>query len=81
MTDFVLFDGGYETQLRKYVGSGFEGHPLWVSRYLTENPEACRKVVSGPGLATRLFEGTVSTDEITQSNCNLLLNLTINKKK
>ncbi|XP_046675706.1 homocysteine S-methyltransferase YbgG-like [Homalodisca vitripennis] len=44
MTDFVLFDGGYETQLRKYVGSGFEGHPLWVSRYLTENPEACRKV-------------------------------------
>uniref|UniRef100_A0A1B6LAI6 Hcy-binding domain-containing protein n=1 Tax=Graphocephala atropunctata TaxID=36148 RepID=A0A1B6LAI6_9HEMI len=45
MTNFVLFDGGYETQLRKYVGSGFEGHPLWISRYLIENPEACRKIV------------------------------------
>ncbi|KAG8297307.1 hypothetical protein J6590_038916 [Homalodisca vitripennis] len=42
-TDFVLVDGGFETQLRKYVGSGFEGHPLWICRYLVENPEACRK--------------------------------------
>lgn len=41
---FVLLGGGHEAELKKYVGSGFDGHPLWICRYLVENPEALRKV-------------------------------------
>lgn len=41
----VLMDGGHDTELRKYVGDEFDGHPLWICRYLVENPEVLKKVI------------------------------------
>lgn len=36
----VIIDGGFSTQLARYVGSNIDGDPLWSARFNAVNPEA-----------------------------------------
>lgn len=36
----VVIDGGFSTQLARYVGSNIDGDPLWSARFNAVNPEA-----------------------------------------
>jgi homocysteine S-methyltransferase len=36
----TVIDGGFSTQLVKYVGNSIDGDPLWSSRFNAVNPEA-----------------------------------------
>ncbi|KAK6623188.1 hypothetical protein RUM43_009040 [Polyplax serrata] len=44
MTKVKILDGGFSTQLAKYVGNVIDGDPLWSARFLQTNPEAVEKV-------------------------------------
>lgn len=39
MPEVKILDAGHGTRLSKYVGD-VDGHPLWVSRFIVDNPEA-----------------------------------------
>lgn len=37
----MLLDGGFSTQLTKYVGNCVDGDPLWSAKFLETNKQAC----------------------------------------
>lgn len=41
MEPVMLLDGGFSTQLAKYVGDCIDGDPLWSAKFLDTNKEAC----------------------------------------
>ncbi|XP_046686866.1 homocysteine S-methyltransferase YbgG-like [Homalodisca vitripennis] len=46
MKDFVLTDGGHDTQFRKYNNTDeFDGHPLHMAQFILESPETYTKVL------------------------------------
>lgn len=47
MKDILVFDGGLDTELAKYVGVTVKeigDSPLWCSRYMKLNRDACVQV-------------------------------------
>ena len=40
----TLLDGGFSTQLQKYVEEPLEGDPLWTAKLLVKCPEKCKLV-------------------------------------
>lgn len=40
MSDIVVLDGGFSTQLSTHVGDKIDGDPLWTARFLVTNPNA-----------------------------------------
>lgn len=42
--EVILLDGGFSTQLAKYVGEQLDGEPLWTAKFLAQSPEKCTYV-------------------------------------
>ena len=41
--DVLILDGGFATQLTKYIEEPVDGNPLWSAKFLASDPEACVK--------------------------------------
>lgn len=39
--EVILLDGGFSTQLVKYVDEAVDGDPLWTAKFLAKSPEKC----------------------------------------